>query len=261
MKKLVLVTLLTGASLLTSHAAIIATDDFNSLSGGLNGRSGGTGGWTGNWTAASNYTSSSVVQTYSGLNTSGANAVTVTGGFQSANRTFAAQTGRVWGSFTVNFSAIPGTLEIKLNEAGNPNWSAMFGFSGGNIFTNHSGGSALVNTAFTATASTTYFVAFTYDSTGATPTTFYVNPTGLGAGSAPSGSVSSASFTGTNSGMGPGIGSLSLYGDSTTLVIDDVRLGTTWADVSPSAIPEPSTYAALAGLGVLGLAAFRRRRA
>jgi hypothetical protein len=39
---------------------------------------------------------------------------------------------------------------------------------------------------------------------------------------------------------------------------DEVRLGTTWADVTP--IPEPRTYALLAGLGVLALAALRRGR-
>lgn len=38
---------------------------------------------------------------------------------------------------------------------------------------------------------------------------------------------------------------------------DDVRLGSTWADVTP--IPEPSTYALFAGLGVLGLLMIRRR--
>jgi hypothetical protein len=39
---------------------------------------------------------------------------------------------------------------------------------------------------------------------------------------------------------------------------DEIRIGTTFADVSP--IPEPSSFAALAGLGVLGLVASRRRR-
>jgi len=42
------------------------------------------------------------------------------------------------------------------------------------------------------------------------------------------------------------------------LVFDEIRFGTTFADVVP--IPEPSAFAALAGLGVLGLAAVRRRR-
>ncbi len=42
------------------------------------------------------------------------------------------------------------------------------------------------------------------------------------------------------------------------IVFDEIRIGTTFADVS--AIPEPSTFAALAGLGALGLVASRRRR-
>jgi hypothetical protein len=43
--------------------------------------------------------------------------------------------------------------------------------------------------------------------------------------------------------------------------IDEFRIGTTYLDVVPSAIPEPSSYAALAGLGAIGLALHRRRRA
>ena len=40
----------------------------------------------------------------------------------------------------------------------------------------------------------------------------------------------------------------------------EFRLGTTWDSVTVSSIPEPSTFAALAGLGVMGLALARRRR-
>lgn len=46
-------------------------------------------------------------------------------------------------------------------------------------------------------------------------------------------------------------------------LLDSLRVGTTWADVTaaPAAVPEPSSTAALAGLVVLGAVATRRRRA
>jgi hypothetical protein len=143
-----------------------------------------------------------------------------------------------------------------LHETGNANWGSLFGINGANIFTNHTGGgAALVNTAFAPALSTTYMMAFTYDSTGATPTTFFIDPTGLGAGLTPSGSLASASFTGTNWPIS-GIGGIKFFAGNGLFTIDDVRVGTTWQDVSP--VPEPSTYALLAsGLGALF---FLRRR-
>lgn len=46
------------------------------------------------------------------------------------------------------------------------------------------------------------------------------------------------------------------------LGVDELRLGETFADVSAfTAVPEPSTYAALLGAATLGFVAYRRRRA
>lgn len=45
------------------------------------------------------------------------------------------------------------------------------------------------------------------------------------------------------------------------LLIDELRIGTTWADVTPvfSSIPEPSSAAALFGVLTIGFAGLRRR--
>lgn len=49
------------------------------------------------------------------------------------------------------------------------------------------------------------------------------------------------------------------FGGNSGLIFDEVRIGTTFADVT-TAIPEPSSFAALAGLGALGFIATRRRQ-
>ncbi len=41
--------------------------------------------------------------------------------------------------------------------------------------------------------------------------------------------------------------------------LDEFRIGSSWADVTP--VPEPSTYAFMLGCGAIGFAALRRRRA
>jgi hypothetical protein len=47
-------------------------------------------------------------------------------------------------------------------------------------------------------------------------------------------------------------------GDPGRFLIDNIRIGETYADVT--AVPEPSTYALLAGFATLGLVMFRRRQ-
>jgi PEP-CTERM motif len=65
---------------------------------------------------------------------------------------------------------------------------------------------------------------------------------------------------------GASVGRLALQSISTGapvsngILFDEVRLGTAFEDVTSAAIPEPSSFAALAGVALLGFAASRRRR-
>lgn len=70
---------------------------------------------------------------------------------------------------------------------------------------------------------------------------------------APMASISGGDFTMTNFNTRPGTAS--------AMILDEIRLGESYADVTPfSAVPEPSTVAALLGLGAFALGVRRGRR-
>jgi hypothetical protein len=73
------------------------------------------------------------------------------------------------------------------------------------------------------------------------------------------GSVTSADIIGANKFVFNATGASA--GNPFTGVFDEINIGDTFAQVSPTAIPEPSTFAALLGVAALAGASLRRRRA
>jgi len=103
------------------------------------------------------------------------------------------------------------------------------------------------------------FVAGTGNDTSA----LWINPASatFGAGAAPTATLTSSGGTDMTA-----ISQFLLRGAAGSPVakVDELRVGTTWASVTPAAaaVPEPSTYAALAGaVALLGAVVHRRLRA
>ncbi len=113
---------------------------------------------------------------------------------------------------------------------------------------------AAATTGVTASNVNLYIVKFDLSATAASDTvTVWVNPT-LGAGDPSSGGIVLSSQDITFDRL-----ALSDY-SAGAATWDEIRFGTTFADVTTSAIPEPATYAALLGAATLGVAVLRRRR-
>lgn len=117
-----------------------------------------------------------------------------------------------------------------------------------------SGGNAASSTGQTLSFGTTYFLVAKFDVT-ATTLDFWFNPTPGGTLGAATVSLTSAQLP--TAGLGFSYIAL-LGGNSGGATYDEIRLGTTYADVAP--IPEPSTLALalLGGLGAMGM--IRRRK-
>ncbi len=186
-------------------------------------------------------------------------------------KAFASQSGEVWFSLTINVTATDTSSrfwfyvsnDADLGDAGvvgqiNNNSTALA--AGSRI-----GSSQAISGNSSLNAGNTLFIVgrFSQSQTGGTAAVgdydkmeMWVNPDSTTLG------VASAAINTTGTGITSGIDTFALtaLGTGSTVLWDNLRVGTTQADVlDVYTIPEPSSYAALGGLAAMSLAALRRR--
>jgi hypothetical protein len=196
----------------------------------------------------------------------GGNTLTTAGGAitgaidTTAILTTAQTTGTVWTSFLVQYTVSPFVefARVQIQSGG----TEMFQLAADRDATNNfymsrragAGGNLNTSTGVSIVEDQTFLIVGKLNLTAQTAD-FWVNPTlSLSDPTSPQ-----ASFTTT----GLALDRLQLIFNSTANVtFDEVRLGTTFNDVTPftTAVPEPSSYAALAGAALLGFTLIRRRR-
>ena len=167
--------------------------------------------------------------------------------------------GTVAGTGTENISVGHGT---NFPVGGPYNWGHFWGGNGGN-----GTGAGTVDTYSSVSAQTAVFAVLKIELNlggGALDQfTFYLNPSlNSESGNTPSATTISTQDRGAT--MNAIVSQFRPFGGNTNvngtgiLSLDEIRLGTTWGDVTPFIVPEPST-AALGGLAALGLLRRRRR--
>ncbi|HLX95109.1 MAG TPA: PEP-CTERM sorting domain-containing protein [Verrucomicrobiae bacterium] len=263
MKRLNLTVLAIGAIAFlvsSAQASLLFSEGFNYNTPGTlvpNTNPGG-GAWTG---GNAGLTIGNGNLTYSGLTDQGGNELSISNGAAgSAINTFANVTsGQIYYSFL---------LDVTAADSGNNYFTAMnpttgapnggtdaidaYLYSNGKIGL-RTAGAATVTSSSALTLNTTYFVVLEYNFTAQTAY-LYLNPTA--GGSQPAATLTLASVTTVTAIDDVGFKAASASGN---YLVDNLLIGTSWADVTPSTVPEPSVLA-LAGLGVLGWVARLRRR-
>jgi len=213
--------------------------------------------------------------TYSGLPDQGGNELSVAwggGGAGTAINTYASQTsGNIYYSFLLDVTTAP-TAQSYLTSL-NPGTSTPNGSSdaitmyfgtvtGGGAFKFgvRGGGASTVFTTTTYNANTTYLVVLGYNNIGgaaANNLNLWVNPV-LGNNSAPAADLSLTPTT-----VATAIDNVGFKVQSApqgTFLVDNLLIGTSWSDVTPGAVPEPTVFA-FAAFGLVGgfMLRFRRR--
>jgi hypothetical protein len=265
--------LFAGAVLMchSMQATLLFEDGFNYSTGGLNGSDVSPAGTSGNaWSSGSSrITVVSGNLTYSGLADLGGNSVQNIWGLSAGSviNTYTAQTsGNIYYSFLLNCTTAPSasTYLTSLNPGtGAPNGSGdalqvdVAPNAGGFQVGLRTAGASITLAPTVLSLNTTYPVVAEYSFGGSGSATLYLNPV-VGA------SQPTADVTLSGNGTVTSFADLGFKAQNTpvtgTFLIDSVRVGTTWADVTPVApVPEPSVLA-LGGLGAVGLAVHLRRR-
>lgn len=254
---------------LSASASILFQDGFDYPTGGLAGNvnpgSGDTWG-VGN----ANISVSSGNLTYPGLSDLGGNqlsivngsAGTVTNGFIGGA---SVSSGSIYYSFLLDCTQLPpgNSYLTSLNPGANPpNGSGdtltiyISTATGGFRFGVRSLASSTVSTPSGSPylTDTTYFVVAQYDFSAGVAS-LYINPTP--GDPQPAATVSATSVNAATTIDNVGFKSQSTTGGS--YLIDNLMIGTTWADVTAQAVPEPATVA-LVSIGLAGLLILRRGR-
>lgn len=187
------------------------------------------------------------------------------------SKAFASQSSEVWFSLTINVTATDTSSrfwfyvsnDADLADAGvvgqiNSNSTALA--AGSRI-----GSSQAISANSSLNAGNTVFIVGRFSQTGITTTVgdydkmeMWVNPDSTSLGVA----FTATNPTGTTGGITGGIDTFALtaLGTGSTVLWDNLRVGTTQADVlDVYVIPEPSTYTAFGGLAAMSLVVLRRR--
>lgn len=243
---------LSGAMASSAFGTVIASDSFSYSAGAAAGQSGGTGFGANAYTGTANITSPGL--TFSGLQSSG-NKVSTTSTSGSPNqgifRILSASQGGVANSSI--FISVLASSDATL-----PNYAGLSLFNGGTeeLFigkvssTNNWGvaqSTIAGNSGIAATTTPAFLVAqIAYGANPATPTVnLWVNPT-------PGGTLGTPNQTATADAIV--FDRIRIQSGDQPFNFDEVRIGTTYPDVSP--VPEP---AAAGFLGCLALGMLRRR--
>lgn len=267
-----------GASTAT-QADILAYDGFGvggdgyTDGAGISGNGNGTG-WAGSWTGGSQYATvtgsiaPSSVDSENGMVTFGDGTSSQALGRQ-YNASFSSEgLNEGWASWTVQRN---GLREFRLNPfANNTNGAGQFmGIHAENFSTtlvaNIRFGSAAdiaVGTSFEMAEDTSYFmVAQSILNTSGTPDTFnvWIFESSSYTGAALGTPTISVSHDANNNYDSWSMTDQNPQGNTANVIYDEFRIGESFADVS-GVVPEPSTYALLAGAACVGVAFLRRRK-
>jgi hypothetical protein len=246
-----LVLLVASASFLTlastAHAAVNASDSFSYANGSLTGNSGGTGFSTAWGDANSNIASASSTLVASGQVTcSNGDAI-----YRGLTTSFGSS-GTLWMGVDLQVKT-PGTFGGLLLYNGTSEKFLVGGNNNLQIWTMGANAAAAAGSAISDDSTTTLkrgVVQFNLDPGSAGSASLWVSQGGatVDVTRTPDATITGLTLTGVNT---------LRIGSNTSLVLDNVTLGTTFADVG--AVPEPGSMGLL-GLGASGLLWRRRRR-
>jgi hypothetical protein len=245
-----------------ANATLLFSEAFSQTPGALGGavNPGNSTAWSGG-NAGLNIVSGNL--TYPGLADQGGNELDVSNQTAGTSvNTFAnTTTGQVYYSYLLDVTTADGANDYvtALNPgSGGPNGSSdaidQYIYASGKIGLRTAGATTVTLSSPLLSLNTTNFVVLEYDFSAQTAY-LYLNPTP--GGSQPAATLTLASVTAVSA-----IDNVGFKAQSTTgnFLVDNLLVGTTWGDVTPTVVPEPTTVM-LVGAGLsLMLGLVRRRR-